>query len=125
MLQKGASCLGHSKKYSISLQENPVIEQIHVESITSNTSSEEKISKIHRAPYSLGSSFVISSKEASPPIHHTPLVLSVTPQPSIIQTSSTLITTTTMAPPTKMERIIAARYGTSSISHSFECHSYL
>ena len=43
-LQKGASGLGSSKQYSISLQENLVIEQIHVESIASNTSSEEKIS---------------------------------------------------------------------------------
>ena len=83
-LQKGASGSGSSKKNSISLQENPIIEQIHVESIASNTSSEEKISEIHRAPYSLGSPFIVSLKEASPPIHHTPLVLSITPQPSVI-----------------------------------------
>jgi len=51
-LQKGASGSGSSKQYSISLQENPVIKKIHVESIASNTSSEEKISEIHRAPYS-------------------------------------------------------------------------
>jgi len=43
VFQKGASCSSKSKQYSISLQENPVIEQIHVESIASNTSSEEKI----------------------------------------------------------------------------------
>ena len=69
---------------------------------------------IHRAPYSLGSPFVLSPKEASPPIHHTPLVLSGTPQPSVIQTSSTIIATIAMvAPqaPTKIERIIATRYG--------------
>lgn len=96
MLQKGASGSGSSKQYSISLQENFVIEQIHVESIASNTSSEEKISEIHRAHY-LGSSFVISPKETSPPIHRTPLVLPVTPKPFFIQTYSTLIATTTMA----------------------------
>jgi len=61
-LQKGASGSCRSKQYSISLQENPVIKQIHVESITSNTSSEEKISEIHGAPYSLGSPFVVSPK---------------------------------------------------------------
>jgi len=74
-----ASGSGSSKRYSISLQENHVIEQIHVESIESNTNSEEKISKIHKAPYSLGPPSVISPNEASPSIHHTPLVLSVTP----------------------------------------------
>ena len=110
VMQKGASGSGKPKEYSISIQENLAIEQIHVESIASNTSSEEKISKIHKAPYSLGSPFVVSPKETSPPIHHTPLFLSVTPQPSIIQTSGTLIATTVMAAPTKMERIIAARY---------------
>ena len=83
-MQKGALGSGSSKQYSISLQENPVIEQIHVESIASNTSSEEKISEIHRAPYSLGSSFVVSPKEAPPPINHTPLVLSITTQPFFI-----------------------------------------
>ena len=113
-LQKGASGSAKPKQYSISLQENPAIEQIHVESIASNTNSEEKLSEIHKAPYSLGSPFVVSPKETSPPIHHTPLVLSITPQPSVIQTSSTLIATTAMAgpqAPTKMERIIAAKYG--------------
>ncbi len=99
MLQKGASGSGSSKQYSISLQENPVIEQIHVESIASNTSSEEKISKIHRDPYSLGSPFVSNPKETSPPIPHTPLVLSVTPQPPSIHISSTLIATTAMERP--------------------------
>ena len=114
-LHKGASGSSSSKQYSISLQENPVIEQIHVESIASNTSSEEKISEIHKAPYSLGSPFIVSPKETSPPIHHTPLVLSVTPHPSVIQNSSTLIVATAMAgpqAPTKMERIITAKYGT-------------
>jgi len=113
VLQKGASGSGKSKQYFISLQENSVIEQIHVESIASNTSSEEKILEIHKAPYFLGSSFIVSLKEASPPIHHTPLVLSVTPQRFVMQISSTLIATTAMASPqpTKMERIITASYG--------------
>lgn len=114
VLQKGASGSGKSKKSSISLQENPAIEKIHVESITSNTRSEEKLSEIYKAPYSLGSPFVVRPKETSPPIHHTPLVLSITHQPSVIQTSNTLIATIAMAgpqAPTKMERIIAARYG--------------
>ena len=73
----------------------------------------KKILEIHKAPYSLGSPFVVSPKETSPHIHHTPLVLSVTPHPSIIQTASTLLATIVMAgpqAPTKMERIIAARY---------------
>jgi len=130
-LHKGASGSRSSKQYSISLQENPVIEQIYVESIESNSSSEEKISKIHRAPYSLGSPFIVSPKEASSPIHHTPLVLSVTPQPSVIQTSNTLIATTAMAAPTKMERIIAARYGPLVLSTHLnamptgEYHNYM
>ena len=113
-MQKGASGSGKSKQSSISLLENPAIEQIHVESIASNTSSEEKILEIHKAPYSLGSPFVVSPKETSPPIHHTPLVLSDIPQHSIIQTASTSIATIAMAgpqAPTKMERIISARYG--------------
>ena len=80
----------------------------------SNTSSEEKLLEIHKAPYFLGSPFVESLKETSPPIHRTPLVLSFTPQPSIIQIASTLIATIAMAgpqAPIKMERIIATRYG--------------
>ena len=40
--QKGASGLDKPKQSSISLQERLVIEQIQVESIVSNTSSEEK-----------------------------------------------------------------------------------
>lgn len=40
--QKGALGLGKLKQSPISLQERPIIEQIHVESIASNTSSEEK-----------------------------------------------------------------------------------
>lgn len=50
VLQKGASGSGKPKQYSISLQEDPAIEQIQVESTDSNTSSEEKLSKIHKAP---------------------------------------------------------------------------
>ena len=98
-LQKGASGSGSSKQYFVSLQENPVIEQIHVESITSNTSSEEKLLEIHKTPCSLGSPFALSPKETSHPIQHTPLVLSVTPHPTIIQTASTLVPTTAMAGP--------------------------
>ena len=79
VLQKGASGSGKPKQSPISLQEKPLIEQIHVESIASNTSSEEKLSEIHKAPYSLVSPFVVSPKETSPPIHHNPLGLSVTP----------------------------------------------
>jgi len=123
-LQKGAIGSGKPKQYSISLLENPAIEQIHFESIAYNTSSEEKLSEIHKAPYSLGSPFVVSPKETSPPIHHTPLVLLVIPEPSIIQTASTLITTTTMAgpqAPTRMERIIAARYGPLILPTPFNC----
>ena len=113
-MQKGASGLGKTKQSTISLQENPAIEQIHVESITSNTSNEEELSEIHKAPYSLSFPFVVCPKETSPLIHHTPSVLSITSQPSIIQTASTILATTTMVgpqAPTKMERIIAARYG--------------
>ena len=44
VLHKGASGLGKPKQSPISLQERLVIEQIHVESIASNTSSEEKLS---------------------------------------------------------------------------------
>jgi hypothetical protein len=62
VLQKGASGSSKPKKSPISLQENPAIEKIHVESIASNTSSEEKLSEIHKTPYSLGSPFVISPK---------------------------------------------------------------
>ena len=114
VLQKGASDSGKPKQYSISLQENLAIEQIHVESKDSNTSSEEKLSEIHKSPCSLGSPFPLSPKETSPPIHQTPLVLSVTPQHSIIQTATTLLATRAMAgpqAPTKMERIITSRYG--------------
>jgi len=90
------------------------IEQIHLENIPSSTRSKEKFSKIHKAPYSLGSPFALIPKKTSHPIPHIPLVLLVTPQLSIIQNASTLQSTTAMAgphAPTKMERIIAARYG--------------
>jgi len=43
VLQKGASCSGKPKKSPIYVQGKPIIEQIHVESIASNTSSEEKL----------------------------------------------------------------------------------
>lgn len=91
-----------------------MIEQIHVESVASDTSSEEKLSEVHKAAYPLGSPFSLSPKETLPPTHHIPLVLSVTPQFPTFQTANTLVSTTAMAGPkalTKMERIIAARYG--------------
>ena len=50
VLQKGASGSSKPKQSSISLQERLVIEKIHVESIASNTSSEEKLSEIHKVP---------------------------------------------------------------------------
>ena len=106
VLQKGASSTGKPKQSSISLQERLVIEQIHVESIASNTSSEEKLLDIHKAPYSSGFPFVVCQKETSPTIHHTPLVLLITPQPSINHTASTLLATTAMVgpqAPTKMK----------------------
>ena len=112
-LQKGASGLRKPKQCSIYLQENSTIEQIHVESTDSNTSSEEKLSEIHKSTYYLGSPFSLSLKETSAPIHHTPLVLSVTLQPSIIQTANTLLTTIAMVgrqAHTKMDRIIVSRY---------------
>ena len=111
--QKGASGSGKSKQSSISLQERLVIEQAHAESIASDTRNEEKISEIHKASYSLGSPFSLSPKEASPPTHHIPLVLSVTPQFPTFQIASALVSTTAMAGPqalAKMERTIAARY---------------
>lgn len=113
-MQKGASGSGKPKQSPISLQERPVIEQIYVESIASNTSNEEKLLESHKAPYSLGFPFVVCLKETSPPIHHTPSVPSITPQPSIIKTAGTLLATIAMAgpqAPTKMEIIIAVRYG--------------
>ena len=59
-LQKGELGSSKPKQFSISLQENPTIEQIHVESTDSNTRSEEKNSEIHKAPYSLVSPFIES-----------------------------------------------------------------
>lgn len=112
--QKGASGLGKPKQSSISLKERLVIEQIHVVSIAFNTSSEEKLLEIHKVPYSLGSPLALSLNETSPPIPHIPLFLLVTPQLSIIQTAGTLQPARSMAGPqalTKMERIIATRYG--------------
>ena len=96
---KGASGSGKPKQYSISLQQGPAIEQIHVESTDSNTSSEEKLSEIHKVPCSLVSPFVVSPKGTPPLIHHTSLVLSITPPPSIFQTPSTLLATTVMTGP--------------------------
>jgi len=82
--EKGASELDKPKQSYAYLQERLRIEQIHVKNLASSTSSEEKFSEIHKAPYSLGSRFSLSPKETSPPAHHIPLVLSVTPQLSII-----------------------------------------
>lgn len=48
VFQKGASGSSKPKQSPISLQERPVIEQIYVESITSNTSSGEKLIEIHK-----------------------------------------------------------------------------
>jgi len=56
----------------------------------------------------------LSPKKASLPVHHIPLALSVISQLPTFQTASILPSTPVMAgpqAPTKMERIIAAKYG--------------
>jgi len=72
------------------------------------------LSGFYRAYYSLDSSFIVSPNKSSPLVHHTPLVISAPPQPSVVQASSTFISTTSMAAPqapTKIERIITTKYG--------------
>ena len=88
--QKGASRSGKPKQSSISLKEKLVIEQIHVENIASSTSSAEKFSEIHKAPYSSGSLLALSLKETSTPIPHIPLVLFVEVNPLCRQRRSLL-----------------------------------
>ena len=112
--QKGASGSGKPKQSYASLQERIVTEHIHIENIASSTSSEENFSEIHKAPYSLGTPLDFNPKETSPPVHYIPLTLPMISQLPTFQTANTLSSTPVMAgpqAPTKMERIIAARYG--------------
>ena len=111
--QKGALGSGKPKKSYVSLQEKVITESIQFEDLEPNVVSEEIPSEIHRAPCLFSSPLDLSPKEASLPVHQIPLTLSVISQLPTFQTTSTLPSTPVMAgpqAPTKMERIIAARY---------------
>ena len=112
--QKGASGSGTPKQSYVSLPERLVTEHVHVENIELGTISEENFPEIHKAPCALSSPLDLNLKKASHIVHHFPLSLSFVPQSSVIQTNNTLPSTLVMAgqqAPTKMERIITARYG--------------
>lgn len=111
---KGASGSGKPKKPYVSLQEGHIAENIQFEYIEPNIVSEEILAEIHKTPCSFISPVDLSPKKASHTVHCIPLSpLSISLLPTI-QLSSILPPIPTMAglqAPTKMERIIAARYG--------------
>jgi len=119
-LQKGASSSESSQSetecHLAYIHTNLPVVQLAIQELSSK--GEESLAKLlsgfYRDSYSLDSSFIVSPKKSSPHIHHTRLVISAPPQPSVIQASSTFISTIAMAAPqapTKIERIIDARYG--------------
>ena len=91
-----------------------VAEHAHVENIEPSTVSEGIFSEIHKAPCPISSPLDLSPKKTSPTFHQFPSAMSFIPQLPTFQTASTLPSTPVIAgqqAPTKMERIIAARYG--------------
>ena len=112
--QKGASGSGKPKQPYVSLQERLVTEHSHIENIEPNTISEEILSEIHKAPCSISPPLDLSPKKAFLLVHHIHLSLTVISKLPTFQIANTLPTTPVMAGPqaaTKMERIIAVRYG--------------
>jgi len=113
-LQKGASGPGKHKQSYVSLQERFITEHAHVKNIEPSTISEEILSEIQKDPCSISSPLDLSPKKTSPIVHQFPSALSFISQFPIIQAANTLPSTLVMVgpqAPTKMERIIATRYG--------------
>ena len=113
-IQKGASRSGKPKQSYVSLQESLIAENVHFEDIEPIIVNEEIPSDIHKHPCSISPPLDISPNKTSPKVHHTPFSLSFISQLPTFQTTSTLPYTPVMASPqapTKMGRIIVARYG--------------
>jgi len=112
--QKGASRSSKPKKFYVCLQEKIISKNIRFEDIEPSIVSKEIPAKIHNTPCSFTSPLDSSPKKASHTIHHIPLSLSSISLLPTIQSTSILQPILVMAgqqAPTKMERIIAARYG--------------
>jgi len=112
--QKGGSRSGKPKQSYVSLQERLIAEHVQFEDIEPSIVSEEIPLEIHKAPCPLSSPLDLNPKRISHTVHHIPLSLSFIPQLPTFQTANILPPAPLVAgpqAPTKMERIIAARYG--------------
>lgn len=111
---KGASGSGKPKKSYASLQGKVIVQNAQFEELEPCIASEESPVEIHTAPCSFSSPLDLSPKKVSHTVHHIPLSLSSISFSPTIQSTSILPPTPAMAgqqAPTKMERIIASRYG--------------
>ena len=112
--QKGASGSGKPKKSYASLQGKVIVQNAQFEELEPCIGSEESPAEIHKAPSSFNSSLDLSPSKVSHTVHHIPLSLSSISLLPTIQSASILPPNPVMAgqqAPTKMERIIATRYG--------------
>lgn len=112
--QKGASRSGKPKKSYVSLQKKIIAEDIQFKNLEPSIVSKEIPSEIHKAPCSVSSPLDLSPKKNSHTFNHIPWCLPSISLLPTIQATSILPPIPVMAgqkAPTKMERIIAARYG--------------
>lgn len=112
--QKGASRSGEPKKSYSSLHEKFVVKTTQFEDIEPSVASKETPAEIHKAPCPFSSPLNIIPKKASHTVQNIPLSLSSITLLQTTQSANVLPHIPVMAgqqAPTKMERIIAARYG--------------
>jgi len=98
----------------LSLHEKFLVEDTQFEDIKPSVSSEETPAEIHKAPCPFSSPLNLSPKKASHTVQNIPLSLSSITLLQTTQSANVLPHTPVMAgqqAPTKMERIMAARYG--------------
>lgn len=102
------------KKSYVSLHKEVIVEDRQFEELEPCIASEESPTEIHTAPYTVSFPLDLSPKIASHTVHHIPLSLpSISLFPTIQSTNSIPHTPVMVGQqaPTKMERIIVARYG--------------
>ena len=112
--QKGASGSGKPKNYDISLEDEFITEELQLEFLEPSTVNKEIPSEISSTPCAICSPLNLSPKKASHIVHNIPLPLSSITLLQTTKSANVLPHTPVMAgqqAPTKMERIIVARYG--------------
>jgi len=112
--QKGASRSSKPKKTHASLKDKVKAEDIQFEYLEPSTITKEIPSEINTTPCPSSSPLNLSPKKASHIAHNTPLSRSSITLLQTVQSASILPHILVMASqqaPTKMERIIVARYG--------------